>query len=158
MRIEAIMNSAAKVWNLDDITTRCRRPAYIWARAFAVKEMRSVGMTYGRIGEILGLNHASCIYLAGKMEDAATYPAAFADVLDKYDIFKAILNNYDLHERPDGSALAVRRAFHHCRPGAVVPIPGSRCIAQNSPNLHIGNRRPQAAQFVLRGVRPAPHA
>ena len=46
----------------NDLRKRCRKRKFVNQRGYLIKLMRGHGFSYIEIGEMLGLNHATCIH------------------------------------------------------------------------------------------------
>jgi hypothetical protein len=46
----------------NNLRKRCRKRKYVNQRGYVIKLMRGYGFSYMEIGEMLGLNHATCIH------------------------------------------------------------------------------------------------
>lgn len=64
-------------------------------RMLVATEMRNEGFTLEEIGTWMGRDHSTVTHYTMLLDDAHKYPAAFADLLAKHELFLKQLQDYD---------------------------------------------------------------
>lgn len=79
----------------------------VMGKMMVAYRMLQDGFSGGAIGRQLKKNHSTIIHYRRKMECVFEMPKMYSDVIKIWEMFNDKVENYDIHERPNGDPQAV---------------------------------------------------